>query len=89
MKIARRILLDIIDALNIPRQKEEIAKDFEWNDKAFYEVPNVIGDTLDVAKEKLSNFEVVIEGEGDNIFEQSPIAGEKIESGAKVRLFLK
>ena len=87
--IARRILLDIIDALNIPRQKEEIAKDFEWNDKAFYEVPNVIGDTLDVAKEKLSNFEVVIEGEGDNIFEQSPIAGEKIESGAKVRLFLK
>ena len=87
--IARRILLDIIDALHIPRQKDELVKDFEWNDKIPYEVPNVVGDTLDVAKEKLSNFEIVIEGKGNIIFEQSPSAGEIIEEGGKIRLFLK
>ena len=87
--IARRILLDIIDALHIPRQKDELVKDFEWNDKIPYEVPNVVGDTLDVAKEKLSNFEIVIEGKGNIIFEQSPSAGEIIEERGKIRLFLK
>ena len=87
--IARRILLDIIDALHIPRQKDELVKDFEWNDKIPYEVPNVVGDTLDVAKEKLSNFEIVIEGKGNIVFEQSPSAGEIIEERGKIRLFLK
>ena len=87
--IARRILLDIIDALHIPRQKDELVKDFEWNDKIPYEVPNVVGDTLDVAKEKLSNFEIIIEGKGNIIFEQSPSAGEIIEERGKIRLFLK
>ena len=87
--IARRVLLDIIDALHIPKQKDEIVKDFEWNDKIPYEIPVVIGDTLDEAKEKLRNFEIVIEGDGEIVFEQSPKAGEMLETGGKIRLFLR
>ena len=41
--IARRILLDIIDALKIPKQNGGMEKDLEWNDKLTYEVPNVVG----------------------------------------------
>ena len=33
--IARRILLDIIDALKIEKQDNEIEKDLEWNDKIY------------------------------------------------------
>lgn len=87
--IARRILLDIIDALAIPKQKEAIEKDLEWNDKVTYKVENVIGKKLNDAKKLLMNFEVVTEGKGDTVFEQSPKAGEKLEDGSKVRLFLK
>lgn len=87
--IARRILLDIIDALHIPKQKGEVVKDFEWNDKIPYAIPNVIGDSLDIAKEKLINFDIVIEGDGNTVFEQSPRAGEMLEGGGKIRLFLK
>ena len=36
--IARRILLDIINVLNIEKQEEEVEKDYEWNDKVTYEV---------------------------------------------------
>lgn len=87
--IARRILLDIIDALGIEKQEGEIEKDLEWNDKVTYEVPNVIGKSVKDAKKMLFNFEVVIEGEGEEVAEQSPSGGEKIEDGSKVRIFTK
>ena len=87
--IARRILLDIIDALKIEKQKDEMEKDLEWNDKIYYEVPKVIGLSVDEAKKKLVNFEVVIEGEGTMVVEQSPKAKEKCEDRSKVRLIVK
>lgn len=86
--IARRILLDIINALKIEKQEGEIAKDLEWNDKITYEVPNVIGKSLSDAKKLLTNFEIVTEGEGDKVLEQSPSAGEVIEDRSKIRLLL-
>ena len=86
--IARRILLDIIDALDIPKQEGEMDKDLEWNDIPTYEVSNVIGKNLKSAKKELSHFEVVVEGSGNTVYEQSPKAGEKIEEHSKVRIFV-
>ena len=86
--IARRILLDIIDALEIPKQEDGMEKDLEWSDKVYYEVPNVVGKTLKDAKKSLGPFEVVVEGDGDTVVEQSPQAGEKIEDQSKVRIFV-
>ncbi len=87
--IARRILLDIIDALKIEKQEGEIEKDLEWNDKITYEVPNVVGKSYDEAKKMLVNFEIVTEGDGEKVVEQSPSASEVIEDRSKVRLLLK
>ena len=87
--IARRILLDIIDSLHIEKQGNELEKDLEWTDKLTYEVPNVIGLSLEEAKKELFNFNVIVEGEGDTVFTQSPKAKEKIEDQSKVRIFLK
>lgn len=86
--IARRILLDIIEALGIEKQEGELEKDLEWNDKITYDVPNVIGKSLSDAKRELINFEVVTEGEGEKVVEQSPSAGEKLEDRGKIRLLL-
>ena len=87
--IARRILLDIIGELNIKKQKGEIEKELEWNDKEYVIVPNVIGMKLDEAKKQLNNFEIITEGVGDTITYQSISANEKVEIGSKIRLFLK
>lgn len=87
--IARRILLDIIEALDIEKQDGEIEKDLEWNDKITYEVPNVVGKSYSEAKKLLVNFEIVTEGDGEKVLEQSPSAGEVIEDRSKVRLYLK
>ena len=86
--IARRILLDIIDALKIPKQEEGLEKDLEWNDKVYYEIPDVVGKSVQDAKKSLAPFEVVIEGEGEKIVEQSPKAHEKVEEKSKIRIFV-
>ena len=87
--IARRILLDIIDVLDIKKQDNAMEKDLEWDDKVYYEVPNVVGLDITEAKKRLINFEVIIEGKGKKVAEQSPKAKEKCEDRSKVRIIVK
>lgn len=86
--IARRILLDIIDALDIKKQSGEIKKVYEWSDEIYMRVPKVIGMNLEEAKKKLSEFEIEVEGKGDKVVHQSPGAGESIPKGSTIRLML-
>jgi len=86
--IARRILLDIIDALGIEKQPNQIEKDLEWNDKVLYEVPNVIGMNKEDATKLLNNFTVEYSGSGDKVVSQSPEAGTRIEEKGIIRLLL-
>lgn len=86
--VARKILLDIIDALGIEKQEGEMAKDLEWTDKVSYKVPNVVGLPVKEAKKKLENFTVEYSGEGEVVASQSPSHGEKLEEGGVVRLLL-
>ncbi len=87
--IARRILLDIIDALDIKKQDGELEKELEWTDKGYSTVSNVVGKSLDEAKKILSDFEVVVQGEGKTVTYQSIKAGKKIEKGSKIRILVK
>ena len=86
--IARRILLDIIDALDIKEQKEGMEKDLEWTDKIMYEVPNVVGKNVKDAKKLLSNFTVEYSGTGEKVVSQSPDANTKLEDRGTIRLLL-
>lgn len=86
--IARRILLDIIDDLNIKKQSGEMPKDLEWPDKITYEVPNVVNMKVEDAKKLLVNFNIEYSGTGEYIISQSPNAKEKIEDQGTVRLML-
>ena len=87
--VARRILLDIIDALKIERQTGGMTKDLEWNDIPLYKVPNVVGMNVEKATKKLKLFEVKYSGDGKKVVSQSPKAGTKLEEGSVVRLMLK
>ena len=86
--IARRILLDIIDALNIEKQPGGIEKELEWTDKELKEIPNVIGMNIEEAKKQLSDFTIEYTGLGTVVKEQSPSPGEKIELKGTIKLLL-
>ena len=46
----RKILLDIINIMDIEKQPNQKEKDYEWMDKKYYDVPNVVGMTKKEAK---------------------------------------
>ena len=54
--IARRILLDIIDALDIEKQPNGLEKAKEWTDKELKEVPDVIGKNVNEVKTVDANY---------------------------------
>ena len=84
----RKILLDIINILDIPKQKNQKEKDYEWMDKKYYDVPNVVGMTKEEAKNKLENFEVEFVGEGEIVLEQTPSANTRYYETGTVKLLL-
>ena len=86
--VARRILLDIIESLKIERQPNSKEKKYEWNDKRYYDVPNVIGMNIKDAKKLLYNFDIEYVGKGKIIKEQTPVAGTRHYATGKIRLLL-
>ncbi len=86
--IARRILLDIIEALDIKKQEGGIEKDWDWTDKELKTIPNVIGKDVKEAKSLLTGFLIEYSGTGTIVADQSPSPNEKIEVGSKVKLLL-
>ena len=86
--IARRILLDIIDALGIEKQENQLIKDYTWEDKIYYEVPNVEGLTVSEAKKLLTNYKKEYVGSGDKVITQSPKAGERLAADETIILLL-
>lgn len=86
--VARNILMDAIDILGIEKSDTQVEKSYNWNDKQYFDVPDVTGLTVKEAQEKLEHFQIEYSGKGERIVEQSPKAGERILEGEKVRLLL-
>lgn len=86
--IAKSILLDSIDALNIKKRNTNTEKKYNWDDKKYYTIENVIGKTPKEAVKILSKFTVEYSGSGNKIVEQSPKAGTKLEEQGVVRVML-
>ena len=86
--IVKNILSDAIVPLGIEKQSGGTEKKYQWYDKKYYNVEDVVGLTKKEAATKLKNFSIEYSGSGDNVINQSPAAGSRIAEGEKVRLYL-
>ena len=86
--VARRILLDIIDALDIKRQDGAIEKVRYWDDEIYYTLPNTIGKTKKEAAKELFYYNIEYTGSGNVVLEQSPSPGTYLAAGSIVRILL-
>lgn len=86
--IAKSILLDSIDALGIEKRNVTTEKKYNWDDKKYYTVENVIGKKPKEASKILSKYNVEYSGSGSIVVEQSPKAGTRLEETSVVRLML-
>ncbi len=86
--IAKNILLDSIDALDIEKETGGVDKEYQWYEKKYYTVPNVIGMNVKDANKELSNFNVEYSGTGLTVKSMSPEAGNRLAEGSTIRLLL-
>lgn len=86
--IAKTILKDCITSLNIKRRETGSEMKYNWYDKKYFEVPNVINMDKKEAITNLKNFKVEYSGSGDKVIDQAPAGGTKIIEGETVRLYL-
>ncbi len=86
--IVKTVLTDSITALGIERREGASDKKYNYNDKKYIEVANVVGMDKNEAIKSLKSFKVEYTGTGNKVSYQSPSAGERILEGETVRLLL-
>ena len=85
--IVKNIMEDAITSLNIEKQDGGTEKKYQWYDKKYYTVPNVVGKSKKEATSMLKSFSVEYSGSGDVVVNQSPDSDSRIAEGEKVRLY--
>ncbi|MDD2435651.1 MAG: penicillin-binding transpeptidase domain-containing protein, partial [Bacilli bacterium] len=86
--IARQVLLDSISALDIKKRQDGLDKTYNYYDRKYADVPNVVGLNVSDAMKQLKSFKVEFSGSGNRVVYQSPLFNTKIFQGEIVRLFL-
>ena len=86
--IARSILLDSIEILDIKKRDGSTEKKYNYNDIKYVTVPNVVGLNVTDAKKQLKGFDIEFSGNGDQVIYQAPLSGERVLEGSSVRLML-
>lgn len=87
--IAKNVLLDIIDIMDIKPSSEGVQKEYNYYDTKYVKVPNVVGMTVKEAMKNLKQFKVELEGTGEVVLYQSPIASTSLYEGSSIRLMTK
>lgn len=86
--IVKNIMEDAIVALEIEKQEGGTEKKYQWYDKKYFTVEDVVGLSKKEASTVLKNFTVEYSGSGNKVISQSPSAGTRIADGSNVRLYL-
>ena len=79
---------DAIVALGIEKQDGGTEKKYQWYDKKYYNVDDVIGMGKKEATSALKNFSIEYSGNGNIVISQSPEAGSRMAEGSSIRLYL-
>lgn len=86
--IAKNVLQDAIKILGIEKRLGGIPKTYNYGDKKYAVVPDVVGMSVKEAVTTLKDFKVEFSGSGETVSYQSPKAEESIYEGETVRLLL-
>jgi stage V sporulation protein D (sporulation-specific penicillin-binding protein) len=86
--IVGTIMEDSLRALGIEKRKDGLPKEYTWDEIPKVEVPDLVGQTTKDLQGYLNNLNIEAEGEGSVIIDQSPVAGEMVDQGSTIRIFL-
>ncbi len=86
--VAKSVMKSAIDIFDIKPSKEGMPKEYTWMDTKYVVLPNVEGLSLEEAKKKLKGFKITYNGNGNNIYHQSPEPGTYVKENGTIVLML-
>ncbi|MNO67103.1 Stage V sporulation protein D [compost metagenome] len=87
--IVRNILADALEYMKVPRRDDQVAKKYKYGEIPVVTVPNLIGQSVQEIYEDLNmNFNLAKSGAGNVVINQSPKAGERVERGSTIRIYM-
>lgn len=86
--IAGKIIGDSLQVMDVKKREKQIEKEKAWNDTPMIEVPDLTGKSLKEIRNAFYNLKIDASGTGEEVIYQSPKAGEKVEEGSTIRLYL-
>lgn len=87
--IVRNMMEDALQYMGVPKSKEQIGKKYKLGETPVVTVPNLVGKTVsDIYEDLNMNFNLSSAGTGDTVIRQAPAAGERVEKGSTIRIYL-
>ena len=86
--IAKNIMIDIIDALDIKKSEYTLDKEEFWYDIKYTTIPNIIGLELKEAKKQVKNLIINYSGTGNIIKSISPEPGTIVKENSTIKILL-
>ena len=86
--IARNILEDAIDILDIKKQKGATEKKYQFYEKKYVEVPNFVGKEVSEISKINNGLVIEYSGTGKRVIYQSIKSKERVLEGSKIRVLL-
>jgi len=86
--IAKSILEDATNILNIEPSFEGMERKYTWLDVKYTRLPNVVGMSKEEATKTLKGFKIEYSGNGNTVTYQSPKADYYVEEGSTIKLLL-
>jgi stage V sporulation protein D (sporulation-specific penicillin-binding protein) len=86
--LVRNILESALQYMKVPKREGQIEREYRYGDSQYVEVPNLLGMKIDEVAGSYYTLPLDVAGEGSYIVKQSPAAGEKVQEGSKIRIYL-
>ena len=86
--IAKNVLLDAINILNIKPDSNGMAKEYNYFDQKYVILPDVLNKSVKEASELLKGFKIEYSGTGDKVTYQSPAGNMYVKENSTVKLLL-
>lgn len=86
--IAKNIMIDIIEELNIESSEYTLDKEEFWYDTKYVQIPDIIGLELKEGKKQLKNLTINYSGNGNIIKSISPEPGSIVKENSTIKILL-
>ncbi|MFS1513476.1 stage V sporulation protein D [Chengkuizengella sp. SCS-71B] len=87
--IVKNMMEDTLRYMKVEPREDQIEKEYKYGDIKYKEVPNLVGmTTTEIIQSLNPNFQLTKSGEGNVVVSQAPKAGERVEIGSTIRVYL-